>query len=49
MLRPVPREDIIIPPLKPDAKPGVGEPPVGYHVMPSGEVHKALINRNAWA
>jgi hypothetical protein len=36
LLQPRPQEDIVIPPLKPGTKPGLGEPPLGYHVVPPG-------------
>jgi hypothetical protein len=46
------REDVVVPPLKPGAKPGVGDVPEGYHVIPSPQAQRALLsttNRNAWA
>jgi hypothetical protein len=46
------REDVVVPPLKPGAKPGVGDVPDGYHVIPSPQAQRALLsitNRNAWA
>ncbi len=45
------REDVVIPPLQPDAKPGVGDVPEGYHVIPTLQAQRALltIDRNAWA
>jgi hypothetical protein len=45
------REDVVIPPLQPGTKPGVGDPPEGYHVIPSLEAQRALltIDSNAWA
>jgi hypothetical protein len=45
------REDVVIPPLQPDTKTGVGDVPAGYHVIPSPEAQRALltIDSNAWA
>ncbi len=46
------REDVVIPPLKPGTKPGIGAPPAGYHVIPSAGAHQALLStmsRYAWA
>jgi hypothetical protein len=37
------REDVIIPPLQPGARPGVGEPPEGYYVIPTREAQRALL------
>lgn len=45
------REDVIVPPLQPGTKPGVGEVPKGYHVIPSLAAQRALLQTdfNAWA
>lgn len=37
------REDVVIPPLQPGTKPGIGEVPPGYHVIPSPEAQRALL------
>jgi DNA invertase Pin-like site-specific DNA recombinase len=52
LLQCVGREDVVIPPLQPGTKPGVGDVPEGYHVIPTREAQQALLattNRNAWA
>src|SRR5207253_4047974 len=40
-----------IPPLQPDARPGVGDVPEGYHVIPTQQAQRALLTSdlNAWA
>jgi hypothetical protein len=46
------REDVVVPPLKPGANPGIGDVPEGYHVIPSPRAQRVLLsttNRNAWA
>lgn len=45
------REDVIVPPLRPGAKPGVGDVPDGYHVIPSLEAQRVLLTTdlNTWA
>ncbi len=46
------REDVVVPPLRPSAKPGVGDVPEGYHVIPSAQAQRALLSTtivNAWA
>lgn|GEM_PF-6333817 len=46
------REDVVIPPLQPGTKPGVGDIPEGYHVIPTREAQRALLSTtiaNAWA
>jgi len=45
------REDVVVPPLQPGTKPGVGDVPEGYHVIPPPEAQRALltVDRNAWA
>ena len=50
ILQPMGREDVVIPPLQPGTKPGVGVVPEGYHVIPSLAAQRALLsttNRNA--
>lgn len=45
-------EDVVIPPLQPGAKPGVGDVPEGFHVIPSPQAQRALLSTtivNAWA
>jgi len=45
------REDVVTPPLRPDTKPGVGDVPEGYHVIPTQQAQRALLTSdlNAWA
>lgn len=38
------REDVVVPPLKPGAKPGIGDVPEGYHVIPSPQAQRALLS-----
>jgi hypothetical protein len=46
------REDVVIPPVRPGAKPGLGDVADGYHVIPSAQAQRALLSTtiaNAWA
>jgi site-specific DNA recombinase len=44
-LKCVGREDVVVPPLKPGGtRPGVGDVPKGYHVIPSPQAQRALLS-----